>query len=59
MPCVTHLSPWRITAHPEWVAASGHQRPIKALRDGTLALAWTTIDCATDQAMRTRLLTTA
>jgi amidohydrolase len=30
-----------------------------ALRDGALALAWTAIDCATDQAMRTRLLTTA
>jgi len=46
LPAVNH--------QPEFAAPSAD----RALRDGAVALAWTAIDCATDEAVRTRLLTT-
>jgi amidohydrolase len=51
LPAVNH--------QPEFAAHCITPAADHALRDGALALAWTAIDCATDQAMRTRLLTTA
>jgi metal-dependent amidase/aminoacylase/carboxypeptidase family protein len=51
LPAVNH--------QPEFAAHCITPAADHALRDGATALAWTAIDCATDQAMRTRLLTTA
>lgn len=42
----------RIAAHSVTLAAD------HAVRDGALAMAWTAIDCAADQALRARLLVT-
>ncbi|MCA1697289.1 MAG: amidohydrolase, partial [Actinobacteria bacterium] len=49
LPAVNH--------QPEFAAHCVTPAADHALRDGALALAWSAIDCATDQAMRTRLLT--
>jgi amidohydrolase len=46
-----------INHQPEFAAHCVTPAADHALRDGALALAWTAIDCATDQAIRTRLLT--
>jgi amidohydrolase len=51
LPAVNH--------QPEFAAHCITPAADQALCDGTLALAWTAIDCATDPAVRTRLLTTA
>jgi amidohydrolase len=51
LPAVNH--------QPEFAAHCITPAADQALRDGALALAWTAIDCATDPALRTRLLTTA
>jgi amidohydrolase len=51
LPAVNH--------QPEFAAHCITPAADQALRDGALALAWTAIDCATNQAVRTRLLTTA
>jgi len=48
LPAVNHQP--EFTAHCITAAAD------RALRDGTVALAWSAIDCATDDAVRTRLL---
>jgi metal-dependent amidase/aminoacylase/carboxypeptidase family protein len=50
LPAVNH--------QPEFAAHCATPAAAHALRDGAIALAWTAIDCATDQALRTRLLTT-
>ncbi|MDQ3764658.1 MAG: M20 family metallopeptidase [Actinomycetota bacterium] len=50
LPAVNH--------QPEFAAHCITPAADQALRDGAIALAWTAIDCATDQAVRTRLLTT-
>lgn len=49
LPAVNH--------QPEFAAHCVTPAADHALRDGALAMAWTVIDCATDQALRTRLLT--
>ena len=51
LPAVNH--------QPEFAAHCISPAADQALRDGAIALAWTAIDCATDQSVRTRLLTTA
>ena len=51
LPAVNH--------QPEFAAHCITPAADRALRDGSLALAWTAIDCATDRTVRTRLLTTA
>src|SRR5262249_27588389 len=51
LPAVNH--------QPEFAAHCVTPAADRALRDGALALAWTAIDCATDQALRTRLLSTS
>ena len=43
---------------PEFAAHCITPAADHALRDGALAMAWAAIDCATDEAIRTRLLTT-
>ena len=48
LPAVNHQP--EFTAHCITPAAD------RALTDGAVALAWTAIDCATDDAVRTRLL---
>jgi amidohydrolase len=50
LPAVNH--------QPEFAAHCATPAAVQALRDGAIALAWTAIDCATDQAFRARLLTT-
>jgi amidohydrolase len=50
LPAVNH--------QPEFAAHCITPAADQALRDGAIALAWTAIDCATDQALRTRLLST-
>jgi amidohydrolase len=50
LPAVNH--------QPEFAAHCATPAADQALHDGALAMAWTAIDCATDQALRTRLLTT-
>ncbi|MFN2495896.1 MAG: M20 family metallopeptidase [Pseudonocardiaceae bacterium] len=49
LPAVNH--------QPEFAAHCVSPAADRALRDGALALAWTAIDCATDQDLRTRLRT--
>jgi hypothetical protein len=49
LPAVNH--------QPEFAAHCATPAADQALHDGALAMAWTAIDCATDQAFRTRLLT--
>jgi amidohydrolase len=51
LPAVNH--------QPEFAAHCATPAADLALRDGALAMAWTAIDCATNQALRTRLLTPA
>ncbi|MGH3813580.1 MAG: amidohydrolase [Pseudonocardiaceae bacterium] len=51
LPAVNH--------QPEFAAHCATPAADHALRDGAVAMAWTAIDCATDEAVRTRLLTTA
>jgi amidohydrolase len=46
-----------VNHQPEFAAHCVSPAADHALRDGAIALAWTAIDCATDQAIRTRLLT--
>jgi amidohydrolase len=48
LPAVNH--------QPEFAAHCISPAADHALRDGAIAMAWTVIDCATDQALRTRLL---
>lgn len=48
LPAVNH--------QPEFTAHCATPAADKALRDGALAMAWTAVDCATDDAVRTRLL---
>ncbi|HEX6404946.1 MAG TPA: M20 family metallopeptidase [Pseudonocardiaceae bacterium] len=48
LPAVNH--------QPEFAAHCITPAADHALRDGAIAMAWTVIDCATDQALRTRLL---
>jgi amidohydrolase len=50
LPAVNH--------QPEFAAHCATSAADQALRDGAVAMAWTAIDCATDEAGRTRLLTT-
>jgi amidohydrolase len=50
LPAVNH--------QPEFAAHCITPAADQALRDGAIAMAWTAIDCATDQALRTRLLST-
>lgn len=50
LPAVNH--------QPEFAAHCATPAADHALRDGAVAMAWTAIDCATDEAVRTRLLTT-
>jgi len=49
LPAVNH--------QPEFTAQCVTPAADRALRDGAVAMAWTTIDCATDDATRSRLLT--
>jgi amidohydrolase len=49
LPAVNH--------QPEFTAHCATPAADKALRDGALAMAWAAVDCATDDAVRTRLLT--
>lgn len=49
LPAVNH--------QPEFAAHCITPAADRALRDGAVALAWTAIECATDQTVRTRLLT--
>lgn len=48
LPAVNH--------QPEFAAHCVTPAADHAIRDGAVAMAWTTIDCATDEAVRTRLL---
>jgi amidohydrolase len=50
LPAVNH--------QPEFAAHCATPAADHALRDGAVAMAWTAIDCATDQAVRIRLLST-
>jgi amidohydrolase len=50
LPAVNH--------QPEFAAHCATPAADHALRDGALAMAWTAIDCATNQALRARLLAT-
>ncbi|MGH3684911.1 MAG: amidohydrolase [Pseudonocardiaceae bacterium] len=50
LPAVNH--------QPEFAAHCATPAADHALQDGALAMAWTAIDCATHQTLRTRLLTT-
>ncbi|HEV7685049.1 MAG TPA: amidohydrolase, partial [Acidimicrobiia bacterium] len=49
LPAVNH--------QPEFTAACATPAADRAIGDGALAMAWSAIDCATDDAVRTRLLT--
>jgi amidohydrolase len=49
LPAVNH--------QPEFTAHCATPAADKALRDGALAMAWAAVDCATDDAVRQRLLT--
>jgi amidohydrolase len=49
LPAVNH--------QPEFAAHCATPAADRALHDGAVALAWTAVDCATDDAVRTRLLT--
>ena len=51
LPAVNH--------QPEFTAHCTSPAADRALRDGAVALAWSAIDCATDDAVRTRLMTRA
>jgi amidohydrolase len=51
LPAVNH--------QPEFTAHCATPAADHALGDGAIAMAWAAIDCATDKALRTRLLTTA
>jgi hypothetical protein len=48
LPAVNH--------QPEFAAHCVTEAADRALADGAVALAWTAIDCATDEPLRTRLL---
>lgn len=50
LPAVNH--------QPEFAAHCVTEAADRALADGAVALAWTAIDCATDEAVRTRLMAT-
>ncbi len=49
LPAVNH--------QPEFAAHCVTPAADRALADGAVAMAWTAVDCATDNAVRTRLLT--
>ncbi|MDQ1497840.1 MAG: hypothetical protein QOI86_1180 [Actinomycetota bacterium] len=49
LPAVNH--------QPEFTAACATAAADRAIADGAVAMAWSAIDCATDDAVRTRLLT--
>ena len=49
LPAVNH--------QPEFTAHCVTPTADRAVRDGALAMAWAAVDCATDEAVRTRLLT--
>jgi hypothetical protein len=45
-----------VNHQPEFTAAAATLAADKAILDGAIALAWTAIDAATDEGVRTRLL---
>ena len=49
LPAVNH--------QPEFAAHCATPAADRAITDGAVAMAWSAIDCATDDAVRTRLLT--
>jgi hypothetical protein len=46
-----------VNHQPEFTAACAAPAADRSIADGAVAMAWSAIDCATDDAVRNRLLT--